>query len=48
MHACLIDWEDLDDLSERESQVTGKPVDYKQMDRNNVLTLAQLAQNRNK
>lgn len=39
MHACLIDWEDLDELSARESQVTGKPVDYKQMDRNNVLTL---------
>ncbi|MBQ4073866.1 MAG: hypothetical protein IJD39_01525 [Clostridia bacterium] len=39
IHACLIPWDDLDQLSARESAVTGKPVDYKQMDRNNILVL---------
>ncbi len=38
-HACLISWEELDDLSARENAVTGRNVDYKQMDINNVLTL---------
>lgn len=38
-HACLIPWEELDRLSAQESAVTGKPVDYKQMDRNNILVL---------
>lgn len=38
-HACLIPWEDLDDLSARENAVTNRGVDYKQMDINNVLTL---------
>lgn len=38
-HACLIPWEDLDQLSDQESAVTGKTVDYKQMDRNNILVL---------
>ena len=42
IHCCLIPWEDLDDLSARENAVTGKSVDYKQMDRNNVLTLPEL------
>ena len=42
LHCCLIPWEDLDDLSARENAVTGKSVDYKQMDRNNVLTLPEL------
>ncbi|MBP3371774.1 MAG: hypothetical protein J6L88_04540 [Clostridia bacterium] len=39
IHACLIGWDALDDLSARENAVTGGNVDYKQMDRNNVLTL---------
>ena len=39
IHACLIDWEALDALSEKENAVTGGNVDYKQMDRDNVLTL---------
>lgn len=43
MHACLVDWDELDELSARESLVTGKVVDYKQLDRNNVLCLAELA-----
>lgn len=38
-HACLIPWEELDHLSERENAVTGGHVDYKQMDRNNILAL---------
>lgn len=41
-HACLIPWEELDRLSERENAVTGKQVDYKQMDRNNILILPEL------
>ena len=39
-HACLIPWEALDELSDRENAITGGHVDYKQMDRNNVLVLA--------
>ena len=42
LHACLVPWEALDALSERESAVTGRRVDYKQLDRNNVLTLARV------
>ena len=39
LHACLIPWEELDALSARENAVTGGTVDYKQMDRDNVLAL---------
>ena len=42
LHSCLIPWEELDDLSAKENAVTGGNVDYKQMDRNNVLTLPAL------
>lgn len=42
IHSCLIPWEALDALSKRENAVTGGNVDYKQMDRNNVLTLPDL------
>jgi hypothetical protein len=42
LQACLIPWEELDDLSARENAVTGGRVDYKQMDRNNVLILSQV------
>ena len=38
-HACLIPWEALDGLSRRENEVTGGSVDYKAMDRNNVLAV---------
>ena len=41
-HACLIPWDALDALSERETALTGRKVDYKQMDINNVLTLPRL------
>lgn len=36
IHACLVPWEELDSLSERENAITGKNIDYKEMDRNNV------------
>ena len=39
IHACLVDWDQLDTLSDHENQITGGQVDYKQMDRDNVLTL---------
>ena len=39
LHACLIPWEELDDLSEKVSDITGRKMDYKQMDRNNVLAM---------
>lgn len=41
-HCCLISWEQLDALSEAENKVTGGHVDYKQMDRDNVLALPEL------
>ncbi len=41
-HACMIAWEELDELSRREALVTGKAVDYKQADRNNVLAMAEV------
>ena len=41
-HACLIPWEELDSLSAREHEVTGRDIDYKQTDINNVLTLPKL------
>lgn len=39
VHACLVSWEALDDLSDRENAYTGGHVDYKEMDRNNVRSL---------
>ncbi len=41
-HACLVDWEELDDLSEWESAVTGKMIDYKAMDTENVQAIPEL------
>ena len=38
-HACLISWDELDALSEKENAVTGRDVDYKQYDINNVLII---------
>lgn len=43
-HACLIPWDDLDELSRRENAITGKNLDYKQMDRENVLAIPALLQ----
>lgn len=42
LHACLTDWQSLDALSQRENEVTGGRVDYKQYDRENVRTLLAL------
>ena len=39
LHACLIPWEQLDLLSAAENSVTGGSVDYKQLDKNNVLAV---------
>ena len=39
LHACMIPWEDLDALSARENAATGRTVDYKQLDRDNVLAM---------
>ncbi len=41
-HACLIPWDELDDLSRKVSEITGQKVDYKQYDRNNILAIPQL------
>lgn len=35
-HACLVDWDDLNTLSELESALTGQAVDYQQADINNI------------
>ena len=44
LHACLIPWEDLNALSQREMELTGRQVDYKQIDKNNVLALTKILQ----
>ncbi len=38
-HACLVSWDELDALSRRENAITGRGVDYKQVDINNVMAL---------
>ena len=38
-HACLITWDELDALSERENAITGGSVDYKEADRKNILAM---------
>lgn len=43
-HACLVSWDELDALSEKEAAVTGKAVDYKAMDTNNVMAIPLLLQ----
>ena len=42
LHACLVPWEQLDALSAKVGEVTGRRVDYKEMDRENVRALAQV------
>ena len=41
-HACLVSWDELDVLSAKESAVTGKDTDYKQMDRDNIKVVLKL------
>lgn len=43
-HACLVDWEELEELSRRESAIMGKPVNYWSLDSENVLVLPKLLQ----
>lgn len=38
-HACLISWDALDALSQRENSITGGNVNYKDADRNNILAM---------
>ncbi len=47
-HACLISWDDLNHLSDKENSITGGTVDYQQMDLNNVLLVPTLLQINNK
>ena len=42
LHACLIPWEDLPTLSEKEAEVTGKYRDYREMDFNNVRIMIEM------
>ena len=44
IHACLIPWEELDELSARENAITEKNIDYKEMDRNNVRAIPAVLQ----
>ena len=43
-HACLVDWDELPALAARENAVTGRNVDYQQLDINNVIALPKLLQ----
>ena len=43
-HACLIDWDELDALSEKDQRIVGKTVDYQMADIKNILTLPTLLQ----
>ncbi len=45
-HACLIPWEELDGLSQKERSVTGRDVDYKRYDINNVLIIPEILKQR--
>ena len=42
LHACMIPWEELDALAEKEASYTGKLVNYKAMDADNVLAISEL------
>ena len=46
-HACLVDWDALDSLSAKENAVTGKSINYKAMDTENILAVPKLLQLRN-
>ena len=41
-HACLVPWDELDALSVCENTLTGRDINYKQMDINNVLAVPKL------
>ena len=39
IHACLVPWDELDEVSAKEFAATGREVNYKQVDINNILKL---------
>ena len=41
-HACLVGWEELKTLSEKEAVVTGEYLDYQDMDTDNVMLIPEL------
>ena len=43
-HACLVPWDELKTLSEKEAEYTGRYTDYQAMDTNNVLAAGSLVQ----
>lgn len=45
-HACLVTWDELDILSEKENRITGGSINYKQLDANNVLAIPALLKSR--
>jgi len=45
-HACLVDWNDLDELSRRELELTGRAVNYKELDADNVRIIPTLLKSR--
>ena len=47
-HACLIDWDQLDELSLHESALIGRTVNYKDMDAENIRLIPLLLQTRRK
>lgn len=47
-HACLISYDELDELSERENSITGKETNYKQLDRDNVNVIIDMLESKNK
>ena len=42
LHACLIPWEDLDALSSLERELSGRKVDYKELDRDSVRMIPEM------
>ena len=44
IHVCLTDWENLDALSAQESRLTGRTVNYKAMDTENIRLIPELLQ----
>ncbi|MBP3700785.1 MAG: hypothetical protein J6I64_02745, partial [Lachnospiraceae bacterium] len=47
-HACLIGWEKLDELSAYETKITGREIDYKALDQENILVIPELLQAKKK
>ena len=43
-HACLIGWDELKALSEKEAAITGEYRDYQKMDTDNVMAVPKLMQ----